>query len=82
MAAPFAVKKELSQSQTIEEGKILASSFVKAPADRGTSHVKLSDAIAAESKEAAEEVEQDRIPRGSQKAVKAYFDTLKNAPPK
>ena len=78
VGGPFAVKKELSQSQTNEDGKILASSFVKAPVDKGTSHVKLSDAIASESKEAAEEVEQDRIPRGSQRAVKAYFDTLKN----
>jgi hypothetical protein len=78
---PFGVKKELAPSQTNEEGKILASSFVKAPAERGTSKVEFSKAIEAESKEAADEVEQDRIPRSAKNAVKGYFETLKQSPP-
>ena len=81
IAAPFGVKQELSASETIDKGEILASTFVKAPAERGTSHLQLSQAVEAESKEAAEEVDQDRIPRGAQKAVKEYFETLKQAPP-
>ncbi|HWE92802.1 MAG TPA: hypothetical protein VG269_02405 [Tepidisphaeraceae bacterium] len=79
--APFQVQKELSASQTIDEGKILASSFVKAPSERGTSKVEFSKAIESESKEAADEVEQDRIPRGAKNAVKGYFETLQKSPP-
>ena len=74
---PFGTKTELSQSQTNDKGKILASSFVKAPAERGQSNMTLSQVAESEMKDATDEVQQDRIPRGSWKAVKGYFDTLK-----
>jgi hypothetical protein len=76
--APFGVKQELSDSQTNDNGKILASSFVKAPAQKGTSKMSLSKVAEAEMKEATDEVDQERIPRGAWKAVKGYFDTLKS----
>lgn len=76
--APFGVKQELSDSQTNENGKILASSFVKAPAQKGASKMSLSKVAEAEMKEATDEVDQERIPRGAWKAVKGYFDTLKS----
>ena len=75
---PFGTKTELSQSQTDENGKILASSFVKAPAEKGTSKMTLSKVAEAEMKEATDEVQQERIPRSAQRAVKGYFDALKN----
>ncbi len=82
VAVPFQVKQELSASETIESGKIIASSFVKAPSEKGESKMKLTEAIASQTKEEAGEVETDRIPRGAQKAVKDYFDTLKSEPGK
>jgi len=78
---PFGTKQELSQSQTEESGKILASSFVKAPADKGSSKMSLSKVAESEMKEATDEVQQERIPRGAWKAVKGYFDTLKTEQP-
>jgi hypothetical protein len=78
---PFGTKQELSQSQTDESGKILASSFVKAPADKGSSKMSLSQVAESEMKEATDEVQQERIPRGAWKAVKGYFDTLKTEQP-
>ncbi|HEX4797030.1 MAG TPA: hypothetical protein VH370_24780 [Humisphaera sp.] len=75
--APFGTKTELSQSQTNDKGRILASSFVKAPAERGTSNMSLSQVAESEIKDATDEVQQDRIPRSSWNAVKGYFDTLK-----
>jgi hypothetical protein len=78
---PFGTKEELSQSQTDDKGKILASSFVKAPAEKGSSKMSLSQVAESEMKEATDEVQQERIPRGAWKAVKGYFDTLKTEQP-
>jgi hypothetical protein len=76
--APFGVKQELSESQTNEKGKILASSFVKAGTIKGESKVGLSDAVLQEQQDAADEVDEDRIPRAASEAVKNYFQTLKD----
>jgi len=76
--APYAVKKELSPSETIDQGKILASSFVKAGTIVGESKVGLSDAVVQEQQDAADQVDEDRIPRASAEAVKSYFQTIKD----
>jgi hypothetical protein len=76
--APYAVKKELSASETIDKGKILASSFVKAGTIVGESKVGLSDAVLQEQQDAADQVDEDRIPRASAEAVKSYFQTIKD----
>lgn len=75
--APYAVKQELSQSQTDENGKILASSFVKAGTIKGDSKVGLSQAVLQEQQDATDEVGEDRIPRSAAQAVKEYFQTIK-----
>jgi hypothetical protein len=76
--APFGVKQELSESQTDEKGKVLASSFVKAGTIVGESKAGLSDAVLQEKQDAADQVDEDRIPRASAQAVKNYFQTLKD----
>ncbi len=76
--APYAVKKELSPSGTIDKGKILASSFVKAGTIVGESKVGLSDAVLQEQQDEADQVDEDRIPRASAEAVKSYFQTIKD----
>lgn len=77
LEAPSGFKQEQAPSQTIDSGKIIASSFVKALSDKGKSNVGLSDVVQAAEKEATDEVEQDRISKPAQKVVKQYFDDLK-----
>lgn len=79
--APFAVKQELSQSQTNDKGKVIASTFIKAPADRGESKIEFSRALESAKQDAADEVHNERIPRSAQQAVKDYFATMANDPP-
>jgi hypothetical protein len=74
---PVGFKGERSPTHTHEKGKILASSFVKALSEKGESRLKQAEVIEASEKESTDEVEQDRIPRPAQKAVKDYFDDLK-----
>ncbi len=75
--APFGVTQEIAPSQTDEKGKILASSFVKAASERGESSAGLRAVVEREYNEATDEVEQDRIPAQTQKAVREYFDSVK-----
>jgi hypothetical protein len=74
---PVGFKGERSPTHTNKDGKILASSFVKALSEKGESRLKQAEVIEAQEKESTDEVEQDRIPRPAQKAVKSYFDDLK-----
>ena len=80
VVAPFQVKQELSQSQTNEKGQIIASTFVKAPSQKGESHAKLNTVVVPKVDGGDWPVGNERIPTGVQKAVKDYFDTLKPDP--
>jgi hypothetical protein len=71
--APYAVKQEISQSEDIDSGKILASTLIKAKSIKGQSNVKESAVAAPPEQEATDEVEQDRISKPAQQAVKEYF---------
>jgi hypothetical protein len=74
--APYDVKKEISPSQDISEGKILASTLVKAKSEKGKSTVSLQEVAKKGQNEATDEVEQDRISRQAQQAVKEYFRSV------
>ena len=74
--APYAVKPEMSRSDDIESGKILASTLVKAKSEKGVSKVGLQEVVAKGQKEATDEVEQERISRPAQQAVKEYFRSI------
>ena len=71
--APYQIKEEISQSQDIEGGKILASTLIKAKSVRGESTVGEATVAPPPEQEAADEVEQERISRPAQQAVKEYF---------
>jgi hypothetical protein len=71
--APYQLKDEVSQSKDIEGGKILASTLIKAKSIRGESKVGESTVAPPPEQEAADEVEQERISRPAQQAVKEYF---------
>jgi len=71
--APYDVVQDVTTGKTHEEGKILASTLVKAAAEKGESKIDLSQANGSDYKEATDEIDQDRIPRSAQKAVREYF---------
>jgi hypothetical protein len=71
--APYQIKEEISQSKDIEGGKILASTLIKAKSIRGESKVGEATVGPPPQQEAADEVEQERISRPAQQAVKEYF---------
>jgi hypothetical protein len=75
--APFGVVPDKAPSQTDPNGKILASSFVKAVSKKGGSTLAPREVIDSSVKEAADEVTNDRVSRPAQNAVKKYFDNLK-----
>jgi hypothetical protein len=74
---PVGFDKKIAASVADEKGKLLNSRFVKTTAEKGTSHVELQSVIQSAEKDAADEVDQDRISRPEQAVVKRYFDDLK-----
>lgn len=74
--APGAFKQEVSPVQDIDEGKILASMFVKDDSLKGESKVELGEIIETAQKESTDEVDQDRISRQAQGVVQEYFRTV------
>ena len=71
--APYATKEEISKSEDIEGGKILASTLIKAKTIKGESKVGASSVAPPPEQEQTDEVEQERISRPAQEAVKEYF---------
>lgn len=75
--APFATKQEISKSQDNAAGKLLAANYIKDNAPlKGDAKESLKEVAAAAEKEAAEEVDQERVSRQAAKAVKDYFGSL------
>jgi len=74
--APYQVKQEVSQSEDIEGGAILANTLVKDKSIRGESKAKLTEAAKVALSQETDEVDQERISRQAQKVVKGYFETL------
>ncbi|WP_428940797.1 hypothetical protein [Fontivita pretiosa] len=76
-AAPFGVKPEISPSQDDEKGKLLASSFIKDNKPfKGASIETLKQVAESALKEQTDEVEQERISRQAQRAVREYFNSM------
>jgi hypothetical protein len=73
---PFGIQKERAPVQNIEEGKILASTIVKAGTIKGEAREQLKEVAQAAEQEAAEEVDTERVSRAAQNAVKKYFESL------
>ena len=71
------MKQEVAPSQDNNKGKILASTFVKDNKPMaGSSKEGLKEAVRAAQEEAADEVDQDRISKQAQKAVRDYFNAM------
>lgn len=74
--APYTVKRVLDPSQNIADGRVLASTLVKAGALRGEKREALKDVAVAAEKDAPDEVDQDRVSRKAQNVVKEYFRSM------
>lgn len=74
--APYTVKREVSKGETNQQGRVLAGWLVKADSIKGESREQLKELIVSAEKDAAEDVEQDRVPMRAQKAVRDYFDSM------
>jgi hypothetical protein len=79
--APFDTQAEKSPSQD-QRGRVLARTFVRdGQILVGESQAQLRQTAQAEQERATEEVEQQRISRQAQRAVREYFKTLAGDPP-
>lgn len=76
--APATFKQEYDPSRENEQGKILASRYVKAGIDPGKSTAGLKDVAASAEKDAPDDIDQDHIPREAQQAEKDYFSAMQN----
>ena len=75
--APYTVKPEISPSQDDEKGKILASNYIKDnKPNKGTSTETLKEVAQSAEKEQTDEIDQERVSRQAQKAVKQYFGSM------
>jgi len=74
--SPATFHQELDPSKDNEQGKILASRYVKAGIDPGKSTADLKNVTASAEKDAPDDIDQDRIPREAQQAEKDYFSAM------
>ncbi|MEM8872873.1 MAG: hypothetical protein AAGD32_01325 [Planctomycetota bacterium] len=76
VAAPFGVKQEFSPSENQEDGQLLASYYVQAEALVGEAKQQLKEVAESAVKNQTDEVDQQRISREAQNAVRNYFNSL------
>lgn len=76
--APFSTKTEVSKSAYDEKGKHLASIYVKDRSVRGEAKLQLKEAIEAGQADAGDDIDESRVDRRTQEAVRRYFETMKN----
>lgn len=74
--APYGIKQEMDPSQNIDNGKILASTFVKADPLKNQSTIHLSQAAKSAIQDSTDEVDEQAVSKESQKVVKSYFETM------
>jgi hypothetical protein len=75
--APFSVKQEISPSQDDEKGRILASNYIKDNNPiRGNSTESLKQVADRAQTEQTDEIDQERISRQAQHAVREYFKSM------
>jgi hypothetical protein len=79
--APFDFKEEISKSQENEKGQILAQTLVKSDAEKGESTAELREVVRSNLQESTDEVDNQRISRQAQKAVRDYFSGITGQAP-
>ena len=74
--SPFTIKTEVSKSQDIEKGRVIAATLVKADAVKGDSKAEVREVAKAAMQEATDEVDSERVGRQAQKVVRDYFGSM------
>lgn len=72
----YGVKEEMDANQNIDNGKILASRFVKADPLKNKSTLQLSPAAKSAIQDSTDEVDDEAVSKESRKVVKNYFETI------
>lgn len=75
-STPYTTKKEVDKGEMDEKGKILSSSFVKADSIKGESKEQLKQIIQSAQKDAADDIDRDRVPMPARDVVQKYFDSV------
>jgi hypothetical protein len=74
--APFGVKSEVSKSHDDDDGRVIASTLIKSESLKGESKAEIQKIVESETKEATDEVDQQRVSRQAQRAVREYFQSM------
>ena len=77
--AAHGFKSEVSKSHYDEKGKHLASIYVKDKSVKGEAKMQLKEAIAAGQADAGDDIDDTRIDRRAQEAVRRYFQVVEEA---
>ena len=73
------MKKEVSPSQDDENGKILASNYIKDNKPiRGSSSMSLRDVACSAVNDKTDEIDDERISRSAQRVVREYFSSMEH----
>lgn len=75
-ATPYTTKKEVDKGEMDDKGKVLSSSFVKADSIKGESKEQLKQIIQSAQRDAADDIDRDRVPMQARDAVQKYFDSV------
>jgi hypothetical protein len=79
--APYTVKPEISPSQDDPNGRILASNYIKDnKPNKGNSTASLQDVAKSALNDPTDEIDQERVSRQAQGAVKKYFGSMEDQP--
>ena len=76
-AAPFKEKGEVDAGVYNDKGKHLASTYVKDKSVKGEAKLELQKAIEAAEADSADDIDDSRVDRRTQEAVKRYFEVMK-----
>jgi len=75
--APATFEKEYDPTQDQGKGRMLASSFIHSDIDKGTkTQQDLKDIAQSMEQTQSEDIDEDQVPKESEKAVKDYYDKL------
>jgi hypothetical protein len=75
--SPYGTKAETDAGHYNDQGKHLASIYVKDKSVKGEAKLELQKAIEAAEADSADDIDDSRVDRRTQEAVKRYFEVMK-----
>jgi len=74
--APYTVKTEIDPSKATDNGKILASSLIKADQIKGESKAQLNSVVTQAQQDTPDDVDTEGVSGQSQKVVRDYYSAI------